>query len=290
MAGPDPIDRAAMAFVHTLRDLGYVEGSNLVLERRSLELRQERSGEIAAELASLAIDVIVTSHNETAREAARVAPGVSIVMALSSGPVEAGLVASLGRPGGNITGLTVNAGPEIEAKRLQMLKEAVPSASRIAFLGDRNDWEEPRGKSVRAAAATLGVSLIYIEHSSTNYADAFVSITRAQPHAFFVARNGLWYANSKLLADFGIEKRLPGMYPFRENVEAGGLMTYVADLPDLYRRAAGYVDKILKGAKAGDLPIEQPTKFELVINLKTAKVLGITVPPSLLARADELIE
>jgi putative ABC transport system substrate-binding protein len=290
MTGPDPIDRAARAFVYTLRELGYVEGRNLILERRSLELRQERSGEIVAELAGLGVDVIVTSGNEMAREAARVAPGVSIVMALSSGPVEAGLVKSLARPGGNVTGLTVNVGPEIEAKRLQMLKEAVPSASRIAFLGDRNDWEEPRGKSVRAAAATLGVSLIHTEHSSTNFADALISITQAQPHALFVARNGLWYANAKLLADFGLERRLPGTYPFRDNVEAGGLMTYVADLPDLYRRAAGYVDKILKGAKPGDLPVEQPTKFELVINLKTAKALGITVPPSLLARADEVIE
>jgi putative ABC transport system substrate-binding protein len=173
--GPDPIDRAAKAFVHTLRDLGYVEGNNLILERRSLQLRQERSGEITAELARLGIDVIVTSGNEMAREAARVAPGVPIVMALSSGPVEARLVASLARPVGNITGLTVDAGPEIEAKRLQMLKEAVPSAYRIAFLGDSNDWEEPRGKSVRAAAATLGVSLIHAEHSATEYADAFAS-------------------------------------------------------------------------------------------------------------------
>jgi putative ABC transport system substrate-binding protein len=290
MVGPDPVDRAARAFVHTLRDLGYIEGQNLILERRSLELSHERSGEIGAELARIGVDVIVTSGNDMARSVARAVPGLPIVMALSSGPVEAGLVASLARPGGNITGFTVNVGPEIEAKRLQMLKEVVPSASRISFLGDKNDWEEPRGKSVRAAAATLGVSLIHAEHTSIDHAGAFDLITRAQPDALFVARNGLWYANSKLLSEFSLKRRLPGMYPFRENVEAGGLMTYVADLPDLYRRAAGYVDKILKGVKPADLPVEQPTKFELVINLKTAKALGLIIPPTLLAQADELIE
>jgi len=290
MVGSDPIDRTVRAFVHTLRDLGYVEGYNLILERRSLELRHERSGEIGAELARLGVDVIVTSGNDMAIRVARTALGVPIVMALSSGPVEAGLVASLAQPGGNITGFTVNVSPEIEAKRLQMLKEAVPSASRIAFLGDMNDWEEPRGESVRAAAAMLGVSLIHTEATASNYAGAFDSITRVQPHAIFVARNGLWYANAKLLAEFGLKTRLPGTYPFRENVEAGGLMTYVAVLPDLYRRAAGYVDKILNGVKPGELPIEQPSKFELVINMKTANALGLSVPPSLLARADEVIE
>ena len=145
-------------------------------------------------------------------------------------------------------------------------------------------------KSVRAAAATLGVSLIHAETTSTNYAGEFDSITRAQPHALFVTRNGLWYANAKILAEFGLKTRLPGTFPFRENVEAGGLMTYVADLPDLYRRAAGYVDKILKGAKPGELPIEQPTKFELVINLKTAKTLGLTIPQSIVLRTDDVIE
>ena len=166
---------------------------------------------------------------------------------------------SLSRPGGDITGFTVNAGPEIETKRLEMLKEAVPSASRVAFLGDKNDWEEPRGKSVRAAALTLGITLIHAEHTPTTYADAFSSIARERPDALFVARNALWYPNPQLIADFARAHRLPGTYPFRENVEAGGLMSFGADLSDLYRRAAGYVDRILKGAKPADLPVEQPT-------------------------------
>jgi putative ABC transport system substrate-binding protein len=290
MIGPDPSDRNARAFVHTLRDLGYFEGKNLVLERRSIELRYERSGEIAAELARLGVDVIVTSGNDMTSSVARVAPDVPIVMAVSSGPAEAGLVASLARPAVNITGSTVDVGPEIETKRLEMLKEAVPSASRIAFLGDKRDWERPQGQNVRAAALTLGITLIHVEHSPADYGDALALIIRDQPHALFVARNGLGYANSQLLADFGLQQRLPGAYAFRENVEAGGLLSYGADLSDLYRRAAGYVDKILKGAKPADLPMQQPTRFELIINLKTAKVLGLTMPPTLLARADEVIE
>ena len=211
IVGPDPVDRAARTFVHTLRDLGYIEGQNLILERRSLELRHERSGEIGAELARIGVDVIVTSGNDMARSVARAAPRVPIMT--SARPVEAGLVASLARPGGNITGFTVNAGPEIEAKRLQMLKEVVPSASRISFLGDKNDWEEPRGKSVRAAAATLGVSLIHAEHTSTDHAGAFDLITGAKPDALFVARNGLWYANSKLLSEFSLTN-ISGHEPF----------------------------------------------------------------------------
>ena len=290
MAGPDPVNRAARAFIHTLRDLGHVEGKNLILERRSLELRIERSTEIGAELARLGADVIVTSGNEMAARVARAAPSMPIVMALSSGPVEAGLVASIARPGGNITGLTVNVDPEIEAKRLQILMEVAPSASRIAFLGDKNDWEEPRGKSIRATANKFGVSLIHTEHTSGDYADAFALIIRAQPDALFVARSAFWLAYANPLADFALIHRLPGTYPFRENVEAGGLMTYVADLAQLYRRAGAYVDKILKGAKPADLPVEQPTKFELVINLKTAKALGLAAPPALVARADEVIE
>jgi putative ABC transport system substrate-binding protein len=304
MNSPDPIDRNARAFVHELRDLGYIEGKNLILERRSLELRYERSGKIAAELVRLGVNVLVTSGNDMTSRVAGAAPSVPIVMAVSSGPVEAGLVASLGRPAGNITGSTVDVGPEIETKRLQILREALPSASRIAFLGDKNDWERPQGQNVRAAAATPGITLVHVEHSSTDYADGLALIIRNQPHALFVARNGLAYANSQLLADFGLQRRLPGTYPFRENVEAGGLLSYGADLSDLYRRAASYVDKILRGTKPADLPVQQPTKFERRVGedvaiptphrpgcaLKTAKALDITMPASLLARADEVIE
>jgi putative ABC transport system substrate-binding protein len=276
--------------VHALRQLGYIEGQNLILERRSAEGRYERFGEIAAELVRQGIDVIVTSGNDMARETARVAAGIPIVMGLSSDPVEAGLVASLARPGGYITGFTVNTGPEIETKRLEMLKEAVPKASRVAFVGDKNDWEEPRGLSVRAAALSMGITLIHAEHTGTEHAGAFALIARDKPDALYVARNGRWYPDPRLIADFALAHRLPGTYPFRENVEAGGMMSYGADLAHQYRRAADYVDRILRGAAPGDLPIQQPTKFELVINLKTARALELTIPPALLVRADQLIE
>jgi putative ABC transport system substrate-binding protein len=173
---------------------------------------------------------------------------------------------------------------------MQLLKEIVPEASRVAYLIVADDWDSDEGKAVRAAVRTMGVTLVHARHTPVHYADAFALISRERPHALFVARNPANYANRQLIADFAIEHRMPSMYPWREFVEAGGLISYGVSLPDLYRRAAGYVDKILKGAKPADLPIEQPTKFELVINLKTAKMLGITVPPSLLARADEVIE
>ena len=186
--------------------------------------------------------------------------------------------------------MTIDTGPEFEAKRIQLLKEVVPEASRVAYLGVADDWDSDEGKAVRAAVRTMGVTLVHARHTPVHYADAFALITRERPHALFVARNPAIYAYRQLIADFAIEHRMPGMYPWREFVEAGGLMSYGVSIPDLYRRAAGYVDKILKGAKPADLPVEQPTKFELVINLKTAKALGITIPPALLARADEVIE
>jgi putative tryptophan/tyrosine transport system substrate-binding protein len=250
LTGPDPIHPLVRAFVHGLRDLGYVEGQNLILERRSAEGRFERFAEI----------------------------------------VEAGIVASLARPGGNITGFTVHPGPEFEAKRLQLLKEALPEATRVALLGLKSTWEGPDGKHVRAAARVLGVTLVHAEHTPTDYAEAFALMTRDRPHALFVARHAANYANRQLILDFAADHRLPGIFPWRENVEAGGLMSYGLSTPDVFRRAAGHVDKILKGAKPADLPVEQPTRFELVINLKTAKGLGMTVPPALLASADEVIE
>jgi putative ABC transport system substrate-binding protein len=290
MAGPDPSHQGTRAFVHALRDLGYVEGQDLVLERRSAEGRFERFAEIVAELVGRRTDVITTVGVEMAREAKRVTTAVPIVMAGSIDPVRAGIVASLARPGGNVTGLTINPGSEFEAKRIQLLKEVVPEASRVAYLGVADDWDSDEGKAVRAAARTMGVTLVHARHTPVHYADAFALITRERPHALFVARNPAVYANWQLIADFAIKHRMPGMYPWREFVEAGGLMSYGVSVPDLFRRAAGYVDKILKGAKPADLPVEQPTKFELVLNLKTAKALGINIPPALLARADEVVE
>jgi putative tryptophan/tyrosine transport system substrate-binding protein len=290
LAGPEPVNPFARVFVHAMRDLGYVEGRNLVLEHRSAGGRWERFDEILTGLVARKVDVIVTIGNDMTLAATRVTSAVPIVMAGSTDPVEAGIVTSLARPGGNVTGLTFNTGPGFEAKRLQLLKEAVPEATRVAYLVTKTEWEGLQGTGVRAAAPTLGVTLVHAEHTPTHYADAFALITREKPHALFVSRHGSNYVHRQLIADFAVEQRLPSMFPYRENVEAGGLMSYGLNLPDQWRRAAGHVDKILRGTKPADIPVEQPTKFELVINGKTAKVLGITIPPTLLNLADEVIE
>ena len=290
IAGLDPVTPPVRAFVNGLRDLGYVQGRNLVLERWSQQGRVERYREIVSDLVRRGFDVIVTVDNETAIEALQVTNAVPIVMASSADPVQAGIVASLARPGGNITGFTDHTGPEFEAKRLQLLKEALPEATRVAFLGLKNDWESEDGKSIRAAARMLGVTLTHAEHNSMHYHDAFALMARDRPHALFVARTAMSYDNRQVISEFAIEWRMPGTYPYREFVEAGGLMSYGVSLPDLFRRAAGYVDKILRGAKPADLPVEQPTRFELVLNAKTAKALGLTIPPTLLVFADEVIE
>jgi len=289
MAGPEPVHPPTRAFLHTLRSLGYVEGQNLVFERRSAEGKFERFTEIVAELVRLKTDVIVTVSTPLAQAAKQVTTMVPIVMARSDSPVEAGLVASLGRPGGNITGLTTNTGPEIEGKRLELLKDALPRISRVAYLRMKTDWEGPAGESVKAAAKALNVTLLHAEHTPNEYAGAFAVIARQRPDALFVASSAPHYAHRRVIVQFAVKNRLPGMYGWRELVEAGGLMSYGVSISDLFRRAAGYVDKILKGANPADLPIEQPTKFELVINLKTAKALGLTIPPSVLVRADEVI-
>src|SRR5262245_57573129 len=268
MIGADPRNPAARAFVHALRSLGYEEGQNLTLERRSAEGRFERFSEIGAELAGLGVEVIVAGRNDIPKEVARVTRTVPIVMAGSYNPVEAGLVASLARPGGNITGLTANSGPEIEAKRLQLLKEATPAVSRIAFLGLKSDWESPEGKSVRAVAPRLGITLVHAEHTPTEYGGAFALISRERLEAMFVSRDRANFSNGQLIANFARDQRVAGAYSYRETVDAGGLLSYGANLPDLYARAAGYVDKILTGTSPADLPVQQPTKYELVINLK----------------------
>ena len=292
MAGPNPVHPTTRAFVQGLRALGYVEGQNLILERRSAEGRFERFGDIVAELVRLKADVIVTVGDPLARAAKAVTTTVPIVMASSTDPVGGGLVQGLARPGGNITGLTTLVGPEIEAKRLELLRETLPRVSRVAYLGSKEDkdWESPWGKSVRTAAQGLGVTLVLAEHTPHQYTDAFTRISRARLEALFVGPSAAAYADRGLIVDFATRARLPSTFRFREPVEIGGLMSYGANVADVFRRAAGYVDKILKGAKPADLPVEQPTKFELVINLRTAKALGLTIPPSVLLRADQLIE
>jgi putative tryptophan/tyrosine transport system substrate-binding protein len=291
MMGSDPIDPVNRAFVHRLRDLGYVEGQNLVLERRSAEGKFERIDEIAMELVSRKPDVILTGSGDFLAQALqRVTKSVPIVFPNGTDPIGAGVVASLNRPGGNITGLLAYTGPEFETKRLQLLKEVAPKTSSVAFLGLKDIWDGHVGQEVRDAAQVLGVTLIHVEHAPGKLADAFAVMTRDRPDALFVTFHPLNYAYRQLIADFALEQRIPGMYPYRESVMAGGLMAYTVSATNLYRRAAEFVDKILKGGKPADIPVERPTYLELVINLKTAKLLGLEIPDKVLALANSVIE
>jgi putative ABC transport system substrate-binding protein len=292
MAGPEPVSPSWRTLVQGLRALGYLEGQNLILERRSAEGRYERFSDIVAELVRLKADVIVTGSTQLARTAKAVTTAVPIVMAVSVDPVSEGVVQSLARPGGNITGLTSVVGPEIEAKRLELLRATLPSVSRVAYLGsqENKDWERPWGQSVRTAAQALGVSLVLAEHTPGQYTDAFARISRARAEALFVSASPPAYADRGLIVDFATRTRLPSSFGWREAVELGGLMSYGVTLADNFRRAAFFVDKIIKGAKPADLPVEQPTRFDLVINLKTAKALGLTIPQPLLLRADHVIQ
>jgi putative ABC transport system substrate-binding protein len=290
MAGLEPVSNGARAFVRGLRALGYVEGRNLILERRSAEGRFERFAPIVAELVSLNVDVIVVSSTSLAQRAKEVTTAVPIVMGAVADPVGSGLAQSLARPGGNVTGLTSDVGPEIQGKRLELLKGAVPRASRVAFLGSKELWEVVYEQSIKGGAHALGLTVFLAEHTPTDYAGAFTLISRERPDALFVAPSSENSAQRRLIVDFATSFRLPNNHAFRESVEVGGLMSYGVNVADLFRRAGGYVDKILKGAKPADLPIEQPTNLELVINLKTARALGLTIPPSLLLRADLVIE
>jgi putative ABC transport system substrate-binding protein len=292
MVGAEPVHPFARAFVQGLRALGYVEGQNLILERRSAEGKFARFGDIATDLVRLKADVIVTTGDEMPRAAKAVTTIVPIVMATCRDPVGAELVQSLARPGGNITGLTISVGPEIESKRLALLKDALPGISRVAYFGSKEirEWASPFGDSVRKAAQALGVTLLPFEYTTHQYTDAFTQIRRARVDALYVTGTPGAFADRAVIVDFATRARLPSTFSYRVAAELGGLMSYGADSADLYRRAAGYVDKILKGTNPGEIPIEQPTKFELVINLKTAKALGVSIPQALLLRADEVIQ
>ncbi len=292
MAGPEPVHPLTRAFVRGLRALGYVEGQNLILERRSAEGQFERFGDIVAELVRLKADVIVTVADLMVRAAKAVTTTVPIVMASSGDPVGEGFVQSLARPGGNITGLTFMVGPELEAKRLELLRDAVPRVSRVAYLASKEDkeWGGPFGTSVRTAAQALGITLVLAEYTPHQFTDAFTMIKYARADALFVGNTPPAFADRGLIVDFATRTRLPSTFAYREAVDLGGLMSYGVRFADQFRRAAIYVDKILRGAKPADLPVEQPTKFELIINLKTAKTLGLTIPQSLLIRADEIIQ
>jgi putative ABC transport system substrate-binding protein len=274
-----------------LRDLGYVEGRNLAMEWRWAEGRAERFADFAIELAQSKVDLIVTSSNQAALAAKKATSSIPIVMALGANQVKLGLVESLARPGGNITGLS-NIAPDLLGKRLELLKEIAPKVARVAvLLNPANPIEPLVFREILTAAAVVGVEVQSIEVlTPDDYPAAFAAVTSSRANALFVYANPVNYKHRQLITDFALTNRLPGVYEERIFIEAGGLLSYAPSFPDMGRRAATYIDKILRGAKPGELPIEQPTKFELVINAKTAKSLGLTIPKSLLLRADEVIE
>ena len=282
------------AFRQGLRDLGYAEGRNVVIELRDAEGKFERLSALAAELVALKVDVILAPSTLAALAAKQATRTLPIVFIGANDPVTDGLVASLARPGGNVTGLA-SLVSELVGKHLELLKQALPEVSRVAFLwhpgGSGERTEKDMLKAAEAAARALGVRLQFVEvRAPEDFDRAFSDMTGARAGALTVFGSTMFVSERRRLADLAAKNRLPGMYPIREFVDAGGLMAYGPNNADMLRRAAAYVDKILKGAKPGDLPVEQPTKFELVINLKTAKTLGLTIPQSLLGRADEIIQ
>jgi putative ABC transport system substrate-binding protein len=290
LVGDEPIHPGARGFVEGMHALGYIPGQNLVIEWRSAEGRPERHEEILREFVRLNVDAIVAANDPVAIEARRLTTTIPIVLAISVDPVASGLAQSLARPGGNVTGLIGSAGPEMVGKHLQLLKEVAPKVGRVVFLARKPGWEGPPGQHARSAAQALDMKVIHIDSQSGDIAHVLDVAVQQRPDALLVGSSPELFANKERIAAFAISSRLPSIQYPREFADAGGLMSYGVNIADLFRRAAGYVDRILKGAKPADLPIEQPTKFDLVINLKTAKALGLTIPPSLLLRADEVIQ
>jgi len=289
--GPSTGPFSSAPLQQSLRELGYVEGVNLAVEWRNAEGKTERFDDLAADLVRLRVDVIVAIVPGATLAAKRSTASIPIVMVNTPDPVQLGLVVSLGRPGGNVTG-TTTLSADLSSKQLELLKEAVPRAMRIAVLWNPNNpWHRLAVKGAEAAARSLAVQLQIVEaRSAEEFERAFEAMTRKRAGAVLVLADPLTSFHRTRLAELAIKRHLPGMYGTRAYAEAGGLMSYWAHQADLDRRVASYVDRILKGAKPADLPIEQPTKFELVINLKTAKALGLTIPPSLLGRADAVIQ
>ncbi len=276
---------------HSLRDLGYVEGRDIVFEIRDAEGRLERLDDFALDLVRLKVDVIVAPNPATVLSAKRATTTIPIVMMNTPDPVQLGFVASLARPGGNITGLTTLT-VDLSVKQLELLKAAVPRASRVALLWNpENPWHPVAVKRLLASSESLRLQLQALEvRIPDTFDSAFRAMATERAQAVLVLADPMTYAHRQRLADLAMKNRLPMMGNLPEFAEAGSLVSYWADRADLYRRVASYVDRILRGAKPGDLPIEQPTKFEFVANLKTAKILGITIPQSVLLRADRVIE
>jgi putative ABC transport system substrate-binding protein len=291
-AHSDPVlQRNLEAFRQGLRELGYVDGQNIAIESRWTEGKDDRLPALAADLVRSKVDVIVVGSGPSTQAAQQATRTIPIVMSLVADPVGSGLVASLARPGGNVTGLTVMS-PDLATKQVQLLKEVVPKVSRVALLTNPANPSSARFlREAEAAAQALGVRLQTLEARNRQEIDsAFAALTSERAGALLILPDGVFLSQRSQIAELAAKRRLPSMYLVREYVEAGGLMSYGANFLDLMRRAATFVDKILKGAKPADLPVAQPTKFELVINLRTAKAIGLTIPPSLLQRADQIID
>jgi len=285
--GPDP---RVEAFRQGLRDLGYIEGKNIAIEWRYAEGKEDRLPELAAELVRLNVEIIVTDGTYVTRAAKNATKTIPIVMASDGDPVGNGFVASLARPGGNVTGLA-NLLAGLSGKRLELLKEAVPGLSRVGVIWNPENPSSVSGfKDTQEAAKALALQLQSLEvRGIDDFAGAFQTATKRKIRALSVVSDSLMFTNRKRLLDLALKYRFPTMHTQSLWVEAGAVMSYGTNFPDLYRRAATFVDKILKGRTPADLPVEQPMKFELIINLKTAKQIGLTIPPNLLVRADRVI-
>ena len=279
------------AFREGLRELGYVEGKNIVIEWRSGEGKLEREGELVAEAVRLKVDIIVTSGPTMTRAAKQATVSIPIVMTFDSDPVGNGFIVSLARPGGNITGLSALS-PELSGKQLELLKEIIPKLSRVAVLGNSKEPANPKTlKEIELAAGALEVQVQSLNIlGPKDIESAFQDATKARADALVVLPSPVLSDQRAKVTNLALRSRLPAIYFSRQFIEGGGLMSYGTSFTDLSRRAAYFVDKILKGAKPADLPVEQPTKFELVVNLKTAKQIGLTIPPNVLARADRVIK
>jgi len=279
------------AFLEGLRDLGYVDGKNIVVELRSAQGKLDRLPELAAELVSLKMDIIVTQGTPAAQAVTKLTSTIPIVMATSGDPVGAGLVASLARPGGNVTGLSL-LNDAVVPKQLELLKEAVPTVSSLAWMASPAILPEMmRFKELQTVGPSLGVMVQLVEiRGPESFENAFAAAVRERVHAAMIPPNSSYIPYRQQIVTLAAKHRLPVAYGFRDFPEAGGFMSYGVNVADLFRRAATYVDKILKGTKPADLPVEQPMKFELVINLKAANQIGLTIPPNVLARADKVIK
>jgi putative tryptophan/tyrosine transport system substrate-binding protein len=285
-----PENKEVQAFRQGLREAGYAEGRDVVVEWRSASGDYDQLPQLAADLVQSKVDVIVTDGTVATRALKRATSTIPLVMALVADPVGSGLVANLAHPGGNVTGLTMMI-PDLSAKRLQLLKEAIPRLTRVAVLWNRDTPYSPKViEELKAAAPSLSIELSFVNaRTPEEFAPAFSAVSQARAQALYVIEDSLFTTHRATLVKLASKARLPNISGVRQYVEAGALISYGPNVADMLRRSAEYVDKILKGAKPGDLPIEQPTKFELAVNLKTAKALGITIPESILLRADEVV-